>query len=627
MWKTEVLRRGAFAAVVTLLLSTCSGYVVAAERWQWEGVDRIVVIGDVHGELDKMTTLLVGTGVIDADMNWAAGDDHLVFVGDLVDRGTDDRQVMDVARRLQSQAPSSGGSVHVLLGNHEVMNMIADLRYVSPGGFAAFADDESKRDRSKALLRFRNTAFGPTASLAEARNVFEQEFPPGYFARLRAFWFDGEYGSWLLQMPAVVKINGIVFVHGGLTQEVTALGLEAINQQVHDDVLGWMRNAQELYRISELPPSYRDVMRAALASESRPKDSSKEARSGRSVAEYHRTLPFTPGGPLWYRGNSLENERIERSRIERSLAALDARAIVVAHTPTGTGKITSRFDRTVYRVDVGMAYGRKPLALVIEGDRFRVFDPAAGTYSDPPPEAPDGEGWSRIVEQLPDEQLEAFIRDTEATNCRFLQRGLRHAEVCELDGEHMQIRIVFQDVDEKRGSVAEEPKQIPRSYRHEIASYQLDRILGLDMVPVTVAKSIERRRGSAQLFLESAVDLPLIEIYEQFDLRAKLEDQIFEAELFSALLGVVQRHDAGKMILPQEGRVAIADNTKAFGTSIELDPELASEDCGPIRPDLAHALRSLSAQTLDPVVGEYLSPVQIEALLTRRDLILGRCAD
>lgn len=606
------------------LLCLC-GRAALADSWEWEDVDRIVVLGDVHGSYDKMLTLLEGTQIIDSDLAWIGGEDHLVFVGDLVDRGPHDRKVMDLARRLQTEAAAAGGYVHVLLGNHEVMNMTVDLRYVSEEGYAAFVDQESKRDRSKALQRFRNTVFGPTASLPEARKVFEQRFPPGYFARMRAFWFDGEYGSWLLQMPAVIKINGVVFLHGGLTEEVASLGLDTINKQVHDDILGWMTNAQQLAQLANLPPSYKQVMRAALAYEDKPKRSSAEAVAARAVVKYHESLPFFAGGPLWYRGNSLENERIERSRVQRSLEALDARAIVVGHTPTGTGRITSRFDGQVFRVDVGMAYGRKPQSLVIEGDQFKVFNPAASGYTDPPAETPEGEGWSKILEQLPDARLEAFIRTTEASNCRFLQDAVRHAEVCELDGENMQLRIVFQDVDEQPGNVAEEPKDVPRSFRNEVTSYHLDRLLGLDMVPVTVARTIGDRRGSAQLFPENAVDLTLIKTYTRLDMRDSLEDQIFDAKIFSALMAVVERHASLKMILPQEGRIALGDNTKAFGTSLDLDPEWVPESCGPIRADLVHALRSLSKETLEPLVSEYLSATQINALLQRRDLILERC--
>jgi hypothetical protein len=610
---------------IGLLAIPVSG--ASAEGWEWEGVDRVVVLGDVHGAFDKMVTLLEGTGVVDADLSWIGGENHLVFVGDLVDRGPDDRKALDLARRLQTEAASDGGYVHVLLGNHEVMNMTADLRYVSEQGYAAFVDQEAKRDRSKALQRFRNTVFGPNASLAEARKVFEERFPAGYFARLRAFWFDGEYGSWLHQMPAIIKINGVVFLHGGLTEEVASLGLDTINKQVHDDILGWMENAQQLAQIASLPPSYKQVMRAALAIDEESRGSSTKIDAARAVIEYHETLPFYEGGPLWYRGNSLENERIERRRIEGSLEALDAKAIVVAHTPTKTGKITTRFDGQVVRVDVGMAYGREPLALVIEGGTFQVFDPAISSYKDPPSEAPDGEGWSGIVEQLPDTRLEAFLRDTEPKNCRFLERGVRYAEVCELDGENMQLRVVFQDIDEQPDSVAEEPKDIPRSYRNEIASYRIDRLLGLRMVPVTVGRSIDGRPGSAQIFLENAVDLRQIELYPQYDLRESVSDQIFDARIFSALMSVVEREEAGKMILPQEGRIAIADNTKAFGTGLELDPEWVPEGCGPLGADLAHSLRSLSKTALVPVVGDYLSSAQIDSMLKRRDLILERCTN
>ena len=78
--------------------------------------------------------------MVDGDSKWVGGKSHFVLCGDLVDRGPDDRAILDLVRRLQKEAKSAGGVVHVLLGNHEVMNLIRDLRYVTDGGYAAFAD-------------------------------------------------------------------------------------------------------------------------------------------------------------------------------------------------------------------------------------------------------------------------------------------------------------------------------------------------------------------------------------------------------------------------------------------------------------------------------------------------------
>ena len=119
-------------------------------RWEWEGVERIVAVGDVHGRYDQLISILEGTALVDGDSKWVGRKSNLVLCGDLVDRGPDDRAVLDLVRRLQKEAKSAGGAVHMLLGNHEVMNLIRDLRYVTDGGYAAFAKDERSRDRRDA---------------------------------------------------------------------------------------------------------------------------------------------------------------------------------------------------------------------------------------------------------------------------------------------------------------------------------------------------------------------------------------------------------------------------------------------------------------------------------------------
>ena len=81
--------------IVSLLVVpvTLSG---AESQWEWEGVPRVVALGDVHGSFDKMVTLLKGTRMVDDQLAWPCGSQHLVFCGDLTDRGAYDRAVMDL---------------------------------------------------------------------------------------------------------------------------------------------------------------------------------------------------------------------------------------------------------------------------------------------------------------------------------------------------------------------------------------------------------------------------------------------------------------------------------------------------------------------------------------------------
>lgn len=86
------------------------------------------VVGDVHGQLKKLTRLLKDVHLIDEQAAWSGGNAVLWFIGDLVDRGPDSIAVIDLVMRLQSEAARSNGQVSCLLGNHELL-MLAAYRF------------------------------------------------------------------------------------------------------------------------------------------------------------------------------------------------------------------------------------------------------------------------------------------------------------------------------------------------------------------------------------------------------------------------------------------------------------------------------------------------------------------
>src|SRR5512139_707237 len=102
----------AWSLGLVLFIGARTGHAAQTAKWEWAGIDRIVAIGDIHGTYDKFVSLLRGTGLVDEAMSWKGGDDHLVLAGDLVDRGPDDRKVMELVMRLQNEARAAGGAVH-----------------------------------------------------------------------------------------------------------------------------------------------------------------------------------------------------------------------------------------------------------------------------------------------------------------------------------------------------------------------------------------------------------------------------------------------------------------------------------------------------------------------------------
>ncbi len=347
-------RRAFLVVLVVFALACFAAPPIAAKDipYEWNGVPRIVAIGDIHGAYHNFVAVLENAGLVDEELRWIGGRAHLVQMGDVVDRGHDSRRCLELLMALEKQAKRAGGRVHVLIANHEAMNVVGLLDYVSGGEFASFADSNSARLRQRVFERHykeqKERAKGEGESAPpkdEARKAFESKYPLGYVEHRLAFGPEGGYGSWILSHNAAVRINGIVFSHGDWSEEISALGIQELNGRVRDELSG----------------------KAAL----------------------ENGITFHLKSPIQYRG--LAEVPLERGaqeayqeKVDRILTNLGASRMVVGHTVT-EGVIEPRFGGKHVSADVGMLElygGGHQVALEIEGDQLRAIHPL-GTVTIP----------------------------------------------------------------------------------------------------------------------------------------------------------------------------------------------------------------------------------------------------
>jgi len=626
-------RRRIFTALIlglALLSATQLGQAERISQWEWKGIDRVVAIGDVHGSYDDLVRLLRGTGLVDDGLAWTGGTAHLVMTGDLVDRGHDDRKVMELVMRLQGEAPAAGGQVHALLGNHDVMVLNRDLRYVDRKSYAAFAPDEDPAERDKAWKRYATEYSATGVRSANLKAAFDDTYPPGYFAYLKMLDLDGPYGAWALTRPVIIKINGIVFVHGGLTEDVAAQGLEEINRGMHENIADLVKAAKILDPLVKGLPTYEEIAKVAHAIDEGAfvgGRSRQQDQAGKKYIEAFHSRLMATDGPVWYRGNSLDNERLERGRIDSVLSTLQANSLVVGHTPTADGLVTSRFNTRLYRADVGMGYGRQPYCCEFKGNEAKAFNPQTMAYQSPSPEKPQGQQWSNIHAEATDRQLEEFLRTAKVGTITHGKIQDRPIDLVELEQNGLKLRALFMSIDEKPPGGKKEAEVRLRKYKHEAAAYWLDRRLKLNMVPVTVIRKIEGQPGLFQILIESAVDRVWAEEHNLFEKgREELREQIDKAWVLEALLDVEKRIKEGQMALIEERRIMLAGSTLAFSYFPEIQKETLPHIRCPINPSLENELRTLNREELKANLKDYLSDGQIDALLKRRDKILELCA-
>ncbi len=180
--------------------------------------ERMVAIGDVHGDLEATRAALQLAGAIDADDQWIGGDMVLVQTGDQIDRGPDDRAILDLFAELAVQAHAAGGAVYPLWGNHEVMNVELDLRYIHEDAWDQFDDIEYSDDDTE------------LSSYDEDQR-----------GRIAAFRPGGPYALMLAGRNGAMVVGETAFVHGGILPEHATHGIDTFNAEVQ----AWMRGEAE----------------------------------------------------------------------------------------------------------------------------------------------------------------------------------------------------------------------------------------------------------------------------------------------------------------------------------------------------------------------------------------------
>jgi len=160
---------------------------LANEKAEHKKVGKMLILSDIEGNFAAFRKLLQANHVIDDNFNWTFEKNHLVLIGDFVDRGTMVTEVLWLIYSLEEKASAAGGYVHYILGNHEIMNMSNDLRYV-----------QDRYIRNAALMN----------------KSYMQLFGP-----------DAEIGRWLATKNVAERIGDIIFMHGGISQYVNMMNV------------------------------------------------------------------------------------------------------------------------------------------------------------------------------------------------------------------------------------------------------------------------------------------------------------------------------------------------------------------------------------------------------------------
>jgi hypothetical protein len=307
-------------------------------------VGQVVAIGDLHGNYQGLVNILQSLELIDKAGHWCGGATHLVQLGDVLGRGGEPGKIYALMHRLETEAASMGGGVHMLLGNHEVMSVRGTLVYNTPAEFQDIADWAPSVFGTVTVGQETVTPSLDWTGVPEAR-----EAQAKYQRRLammgcetfqRYLHPEGPVGEWLLHHPSAMVLGDTLFVHGGLNRRHGLVDLETLNREVREEVAAAVRGDEW-------------------------------------------SLHLVKDGPQWNREFTLKWSSTRQEELDEVLAFHGCSRMVVGHTPTGaiaplrTGEVLPLYEDRLWCVDtgIGAAYGGHLSALCLDGNRLSAAYP------------------------------------------------------------------------------------------------------------------------------------------------------------------------------------------------------------------------------------------------------------
>ena len=360
--KRNLIKRLKPVLILSLLAIFLFAYLYAASiQCEWTGIEKIVAIGDIHGDYNSFVNILRGTGLIDNLGHWTGGKTHLVQLGDVMDKGDNAKGIFDLIMELEKEAEKAGGKVHMLLGNHEEMN-ITGIAFAFPGyvtlkQFKSFIPDryiknQEKKFRKK-MRRNHPREADSDSSIDNNLDRYWKDFHNKVIRNDRhpaqtqyKKSFNEKYGKWLVKQNAVIKINDTIFVHGGISQRFSDWKLKNINNRLR----------------LELSDQRRAVM-----------------SSGNPYIKGHdQVFVYNTEGPLWFRGLAQFRGKGSGKVADDILLNLKAQHMVIGHTPQIIKEDMKRFGDKIWIIDTAISdrHGDGFLsALIIKNGKFsRKYD-------------------------------------------------------------------------------------------------------------------------------------------------------------------------------------------------------------------------------------------------------------
>jgi hypothetical protein len=223
-------------------------------------------------------------------------------------------------------------------------------------------------------------------------------------------------------------------------------------------------------------------------------------------------------------------------------------------------------------------------------------------------------------------EAEEFLRSAEIQQVKYFDtKGVTKPRRVVLSDGTRTLRAIFKDIDEyePKKTLANGEVLIPfrDTFRHEIAAYEIDKLIGLNMVPPCVERRIRRDVGSLCMWVEGTMtewERKMEKKVDPPDMR-EWNDQMYTVRLFQQLIYDEDYKNISNLLVDPDFKIYKVDSSRAFRTTSKLRKESSLPR---FSRSVLEGLRGLTREEAEARLGEWLTKGQIKGLMARRDRIL-----
>jgi hypothetical protein len=227
------------------------------------------------------------------------------------------------------------------------------------------------------------------------------------------------------------------------------------------------------------------------------------------------------------------------------------------------------------------------------------------------------------LQAIQGEELEGFLREAKIVEAKGIPQGITLPSKLTLEWKGLTHYAAFKRIDDFKGLMKFDGGGVEMnfqdSWKFEIAAYEVDKIIGLGMVPTTLERTYRGETGSVQFWIEDAMtEGERLQKKLQPPSPAKWNDLLFKERVFDALIYNIDRN-LGNRLITKDWEIVLIDHSRSFRT---LDALRQTKDLTRFSRSLLAGLERLNVASLKEKTGKYLTKEQINGLLKRRDRIL-----